>query len=501
MKLESAKSESSEPEKVTVKEKANLPEPPPQPKKTPFLLRTVPLWGIVMATGFWAFNGKIPVEVAGKTILVTPRSNIPVQSRSSGQIVQINIRPGDTVKVGQVLAILDLPELKDKLLSQQQKLRELQTQKRDLTKVQDQTNVLQRQNLLSQKQTIPQQIKAINQQRQANQQEISSTQEQIIVKQKEIKAYSQRITQLKERTQLLEPRLEAGKALVAEGAIAPLSMDLIQAQRQVQDNDIQITQMQIQSNDASAKIGQLRAGLVGNQAKDKDLTNQIRSLNSQLTGLGAQLEEIDYQTLQTNTDRDNQIADLQREIKNLQISINSDSKVLSPRSGKILEVSTNRGQVIQSGTRLATIEETPKNQQTLGFTFFAIGDVEKIRTKMPIEIVPGVENRERYGGIVAEVVSIAAIPSTAQEVTSILGSEELAKQITSGGTPVIKVFSKLKRDPNTKSGFQWTRGSGVPYELPENTVGNAYLVVEERSLVSHVTPMLRKLTGIYADAK
>ncbi|MGL5033948.1 MAG: HlyD family efflux transporter periplasmic adaptor subunit, partial [Microcystaceae cyanobacterium] len=306
--------------------------------------------------------------------------------------------------------------------------------------------------------------------------------------------------QLRERNKLLSPRLESGKKLIAEGAIAPLSMDIIQAQKQVQDNDIQVTQMQVQSNDTRAKIEQLQSDLVGNQAKEKDLINQIRSLKAQLTGLGAQLEQIEYTTLQSNTDRDNKIGDLQRDIKNLRIRINTDSQVLSPRSGKILELSVNRGQVIQSGTRLATIEETPKSQETLAYSFFAAGDAEKIRPSMPLLIVPGVEDRERYGGIVAKAIAVAPMPSTSQEVTSILGNEELSKQILDGGKPVIKIIAQLKRDANTPSGFAWTRGNGLPYVLPDNTIGTAYLVVEERSLVSHLTPLLRRLTGIDADA-
>jgi hypothetical protein len=179
---------------------------------------------------------------------------------------------------------------------------------------------------------------------------------------------------------------------------------------------------------------------------------------------------------------------------------NTDSQVLSPRSGKILELSVNRGQVIQSGTRLATIEETPKSQETLAYSFFAAGDAEKIRPSMPLLIVPGVEDRERYGGIVAKVIAVAPMPSTSQEVTSILGNEELSNQIVDGKKPVIKIIAQLKRDANTPSGFQWTRGSGLPYVLPDNTIGTAYLVVEERSLVSHLTPLLRRLTGIDADA-
>lgn len=495
MTQETTKSASSPPA-TKVPEKVIFAKPP----KTPFFLRTVPLWGIILATGVWAFNGKIPVEVSAKTILVTPRSNIPVQTRSGGQVLQLNIRPGEIVKKGEVLAILDLPEPKDELISKQQKLRELQGQKRDLIQVQNRTNLLQKQTLQSQQLTIPKQTEAIKQQIVANQREIAAFRQQIAVKQTEIRAYGQRIAQLRERNKLLSPRLESGKRLIAEGAIAPLSMDIIQAQKQVQDNDIQVTQMQVQSNDARAKIEQLQSNLVGDQAKEKDLINQIRNLEAQLTGLGAQLEQIEYTTLQSNTDRDNKISDLQRDIKNLRIRINTDSQVLSPRSGKILELSVNRGQVIQSGTRLATIEETPKSQETLAYSFFAAGDAEKIRPSMPLLIVPGVEDRERYGGIVAKVIAVAPMPSTSQEVTSILGNEELSNQIVDGKKPVIKIIAQLKRDANTPSGFQWTRGRGLPYVLPDNTIGTAYLVVEERSLVSHLTPLLRRLTGIDADA-
>jgi NHLM bacteriocin system secretion protein len=487
-------------ESTPVKGQESSMSSPSEQKMPPVVLRTLPLWVLVVAVTIWAFTGKIPIEVEGKTILVSPRSNISIQSRSSGQVVQVNTRSGETVQVGQVLAILDLPELNDKLASLQRKLKELQSQKQDLTSVQEKSATLQQENLQSQRETIPRQVQAAKQQIAANQQEMAAARQQIQVKQTEIQGYSQRIAQLKERTQLLEPRLASGNKLVEEGALAPLSLDIIQAQRQVQDNDIQITQMQVQSNDAQAKIEQLRSQLIGNQAKEKDLNNQIRTLNAQLSGLQGQIEQLDYETLQADTDRDNEIRDLQREIQNLRVRIKTESKVLSPRSGKILEVAVNGGEVIQAGTRLATLETSPAAKETLGLTFLAVGDAEKVQSGMSLEIVPGVEERERYGGIVAEVVSVAPMASTAQEVVSIVGNEELAEAVTTGGNPVVKVIAKLRRDPNTKSGFQWTTGRGVPYRLPENTLGTAHLVVEKRSLASYLTPVVRKLTGIYADS-
>ena len=67
---------------------------------------------LTLATGFWAVMGRIPIRVVGQSILIQPRSINSFQPRGSGgQVKEIKVKPGDRVKVGQVLAILDLPEL------------------------------------------------------------------------------------------------------------------------------------------------------------------------------------------------------------------------------------------------------------------------------------------------------------------------------------------------------------------------------------------------------
>jgi HlyD family secretion protein len=84
-------------------------------KKTPVLIRTLPL--IVLTTAFlgWSFQAQVPVKVVGQSIILVPRSKVNFWSRSSGRIVSLKIKPGDKVVKGQVLALIEATELREKL--------------------------------------------------------------------------------------------------------------------------------------------------------------------------------------------------------------------------------------------------------------------------------------------------------------------------------------------------------------------------------------------------
>lgn len=59
----------------------------------------------------WAVQGRLPVRIEGRGLLVRPGSLQPVQSRSTGPITSIAVQPGRCVTKGQALARIDpLPQ-------------------------------------------------------------------------------------------------------------------------------------------------------------------------------------------------------------------------------------------------------------------------------------------------------------------------------------------------------------------------------------------------------
>ncbi len=87
------------------------------------------VFGSLLAAGItWSIVGRIPVTVAGQGVLIYPSTVVNIQSLGAGQLSRVNVRVGDFVKKGTVLATLAQPEREGQLRLQQMKLIELETQ-------------------------------------------------------------------------------------------------------------------------------------------------------------------------------------------------------------------------------------------------------------------------------------------------------------------------------------------------------------------------------------
>ena len=163
--------------------------PPPTNKLMTRLLPTITL---TVLTGLWSVAGRIPIRVVGQSILIQPRSIISLQPRGSGgQVQEIRVQPGDRVAIGQVIAVLDLPDLQEQLANQKQKLAEYELENLAITNAQNIRSDLREQTLELESISIPQQIDA-------NLKEFEANEKAIIAVEKQRAAYEERISQLNE---------------------------------------------------------------------------------------------------------------------------------------------------------------------------------------------------------------------------------------------------------------------------------------------------------------
>ncbi len=452
-----------------VSEESGFPVPENHPQKIlHVIVGLLPLGILAGVAVSWSFFGKIPVEVEGRAVLITPRSNVEFQSRASGQILAIKVKPGETVKAGQVLVTLDLPELKEELENKQQKLAQLRAENVAITAIQNQGSQLKQESLQTQRQVLPGQRQSIQTRLDANQ--------------RQRQAYKERITQLNTINKLILARLEAYNRLTAEGAIATLNVTGVQILQAEQNNRNEITNLQAKIEDLNADSKAWQVKLVGLNAQAKNLANQ----SSQLV----------LSDLEANTKRQNQITDLEREIANLKVKIRTQSQAISTHAGQVIDIAVNPSQVVTAGTRLGTLQVVGSDTQATGLTFFKVGDADRIQPGMQVEITPDIHDRARFGGIVAEVTSVSRATVTSEQVASIVGNEQLAKNLLID-TPTVLVRAKLHLNPHTVSGYEWTQGEGPPQKIPESATATARVIVEKRTLVSYIIPTLRQFTGIY----
>ncbi len=80
----------------------------------------IPLFGIgiVVLVGLtWSILGRMPVNVTGFGVLINPGNVKVVQSQAPGLVEEVSVKPGDELKEGDVVAILQQPAL-EQLLQQ-----------------------------------------------------------------------------------------------------------------------------------------------------------------------------------------------------------------------------------------------------------------------------------------------------------------------------------------------------------------------------------------------
>lgn len=93
-------------------------------------LALAPLLGLIVMAALWGWFGSIPTKVSGRCILINPTGLADVASNATGRITALNVRLGDTIRVGQQVALVAQPELLDRIEKAEQRLRELQGQSR-----------------------------------------------------------------------------------------------------------------------------------------------------------------------------------------------------------------------------------------------------------------------------------------------------------------------------------------------------------------------------------
>jgi NHLM bacteriocin system secretion protein len=419
-------------------------------------------------------------------------------------VIEVRVQPGDRVQVGDVLAILDLPDLRDQLATSRQKLMELEQDNRVITNAQERRSALQEQTLQSEGISIPQQI-------QSNLMKIAANQVELLAAEKQRQAYQERITQLNQFITLTQQRLAAFDQLAQAGAVAPLSINIVNSENQVQQNQNERTRLFAQLEDLNSKEQQLASANLGLEAQNKQLSAQLESLRTQSANL--QLGD-----LQSDVQRKLDITNLKRSIQNLETQIATDSKVISSHNGMVMTISANPGQYVQVGNPIGTLRLQGDNgADVTTVAFFTPDDANRIRPGMKAGMTPHLLTnrrfggiREQYGAIPAEIRWVSPKTVTEQEVASIVGDSELAKSIMQNplpyaipdsgratNLPVVQVRVQLKTNPNTPSGYQWTQGNGPAHKIPEGALGEARVTVEERSLISYAAAFLRWMTGIY----
>ncbi len=217
--------------------------------------------------------------------------------------------------------------------------------------------------------------------------------------------------------------------------------------------------------------------------------DDARSELKQLSNREFQLKNQQEQDLFNSQVRINEI---QRKLKELTNQLELTSKVLSPQSGRVLEVTAKPGDLLTAGAPLLSLELSEKDLQAVVYVSGAEG--KKVQAGMQVQIVPSTYQKAEYGFIVGQVRYVADFPATRQAMMTVLENEQLVQNLSSAGAP-IAIYAELIKDPRTASKFRWSSSEGPPAEIHAGTLCAASVVVAERRPISMVLPAIKEFFG------
>jgi NHLM bacteriocin system secretion protein len=473
--------EKNKPEIKPNQPELGLQEPSAVEKSGEVRRRLLPVEVLLIAFALWGVFGKIPNRAEGRAGILIPRSSIAIQPREGGRVLALNIRPGDSVKKGRVLATLEFPELETELQDKRDRLADLKVQDHQIGSVQTSRSQLN--------------AGTVEQKRRANLGQVESLRVQLASNQSQREAYLDHLKYLHNFKASTDERLSAYDNLAKEGAVPRIGF---------QPYFFQFSQQEVANS-----VNQTQVALDRLKGEDESLRAQMQSLTAANEALTTEKRSIDLQDTVSDVTRYNAISDQQRDINTLQAEIRANSQVVSLYDGKVEEISVNSGEVVPPSGRIGRLAVDNSSTKVNVVALFKVGDAKQLAPGMAVEVIPDLYDRERYGGIVAKVIEIAQQPVTASELSSLVGSQDLAEKLLLGrdkddrdkpqplNASVTKVILELQTDPHTPSGFKWTEGKGAPRAITDGTTADVKAVIEERSLFSYLTPAFRWITGVY----
>ncbi|ARV62943.1 NHLP bacteriocin system secretion protein [Nostocales cyanobacterium HT-58-2] len=438
---------------------------------------------LVVVAVIWSIFGRIPLTVNGQGVLIRPRNVVPFQVASEGQIVTLNLKSGDRIKSGDVLGTIDQPQLRQQLQQEQSKLAELLNQNRETDELQRRGIALKRENLVKQRTVLQQNL---------------TTAEKFgpVVLEKSIKSLAQRRASLQQslrQSRSLIPtfkrRLEVRRYLRREGAIT--DDVLLQSQQEYTENLTKVSDLEAQLKELDRQQTEAESQYVSNR-------NSIKDINAQIQNLDVQAAQLEQQDREQSIEKNNKIQTSKRQISQLELELATKSKIVSKYNGRVLEVAIVPGQTVSAGTRIASIETEDRNSQLISVIYLADKDGKQIKPGMPVQVTPSMVKRERFGGVMGKVTEVRPFPVTNQDMTAIIGNENLASSITQslGGAPM-QIFASLEQDPKTVSGYKWSSSNGPPLQISSGTTAQVRVQVGQQAPISYVIPIFKSLTGIY----
>jgi HlyD family secretion protein len=239
-----------------------------------------------------------------------------------------------------------------------------------------------------------------------------------------------------------------------------------------------------------------RTTLVQTRQQLDEANGKISSLRSQLAQTAEQAATVEAHRQETRANAQLQLAQGRAELDQLQRSRMAATRVVSPYTGRILEIMTEQGNVVGRGEPLMRMDLTGSSVQDLtAIVYVPSVQGKTVRPGMYIQIAPSTVRQEEYGMMIGRVTFVSDYPASPKGMLLVLKNDRLVSELSGGDAPY-ELHAELIVDPTTPSQYRWSSSGGPPMRIQSGTLATATITVDTQRPIARVIPLLRRWTGV-----
>ena len=243
--------------------------------------------------------------------------------------------------------------------------------------------------------------------------------------------------------------------------------------------------------------GRLTRQTVINSRQQMHATEErLRSSRQQLAELRLQQVAMEARNARTLQASEHQISKAMADLEQLEREMRDMSEIVSTFNGRIIEIMTEKGDVVAAGQPLLRLDRTGRTVKGLEAVIYVpSAHGKRIRTGMEVRIAPASVAPEEHGYMIGTVTYVSDFPTTSRAIQRTLRNPELVAALSRGDAPY-EIRADLQLDPATASGYRWSSSAGPPMDILTGTLCVARITVERRRPVEMVIPLFREQLGI-----
>jgi HlyD family secretion protein len=243
----------------------------------------------------------------------------------------------------------------------------------------------------------------------------------------------------------------------------------------------------------------LKKGLITKQTAIQDL-QKISTLESNVQKLGAQIGQVQAEKVNMQSDASrlaldltSKISDLMRNLESLHENIGRTSEVTSHLDGRVVEIQSYQGALVNSGQPIVSIE--PSVGSLKAYAYISAAKVKEIQRGMEVHLSPSGVHREEHGYMIGTVDYVAEYPATLEAIVRTFENETLARSMIGEG-PVTRVDVRLLPNDKTPSGYTWSTRKGSPTKITSGSVCDVEVVSLQQRPIDLVLPYMKRQLGL-----